>query len=137
MTSKGDQEGVNLNEPWHLYSNPFNPFICPILALIRYVCYSPSVLNGSCKLFASTGPYQRHLKLLCRILEANESTFEGMGVDIDDTGSHSARKGSATSCSTGCTVSPPIASICLCMWWSMDPVRDCYINYKKARHHFV
>ena len=137
MKSKGDQEGVNSNEPWHVYSNPFNPFICPILALTRYVFCNPSVLNGSCKLFESTDPYQRYLKALCRILEANESTFEGMGVDIDDIGSHSARKGSATRCSTGCTVSPPMASICLCAGWSMGPVRERYINYKKARDQFL
>ena len=95
------------------------------------------MLNGSCKLFESTDPYQRYLKALCRILEANESTFEGMGVDIDDIGSHSARKGSATRCSTGCTVSPPMASICLCAGWSMGPVRERYIHYKKAGDQFV
>ena len=137
MKSKGDQEGLNSNEPWHIYSNPLNPFICPILALTRYVFCNPSVLNGSCKLFESTDPYQRYSKALRRILEANESTFEGMGVDIDDIGSHSARKGSATRCSTGCTVSPPMASICLRAGWSMGPVRERYIHYEKAGDQFV
>ena len=35
MKSKGDQEGVNSNEPWYVYSIPFNAFIYPILALTR------------------------------------------------------------------------------------------------------
>ena len=58
-------------------------------------------------------------------------------MDIDDIGSHSARKGSATRCSTGCTVSPPMASICLRAGWSMGPVRERYIHYEKAGDQFV
>ena len=79
MKSKGNQKGVNSYEPWHVYSNPFNPFYSLILALTSYVFCNPSVLNGSCKLFESTDPYQRHPKALCRILKANESKFEGDG----------------------------------------------------------
>jgi len=137
MMSKGDQEGVNSKEPWHVYSNPTNPYICPILALARYVFCNPSVLNDGCKLFESRDPYQRYSKALRRILEENESMFEAMGVDIDNIGSHSGRKGSATRCSTGCTVSPPMASICLRAGWSMGPVRERYIHYEKAGDQFV
>ena len=63
--------------------------------------------------------------------------LRGWGVDIDDIGSHSVRKGSAARWSTGCTVSPPMASICLCVRWSMDPMRERYIHYKKAGDQFV
>ena len=37
MKSKVDQEGVNSNEPWHVYENPISPFICSMLALTRYI----------------------------------------------------------------------------------------------------
>ena len=39
--------------------------------------------------------------------------------------------------SSGCNFSPPMASLCLCSCWSMDPVKDRYINYKKAGNQFV
>ena len=79
IKSKGDHKIVNIYEQWHAYSNPFNPFIWSILALTRYVFCNPSVLDGSRKEFESTDPYQHYLKELCRILETNESTFDGMG----------------------------------------------------------
>ena len=95
------------------------------------------MLNGSCKLFKSSDAYQHYAKVLCRILETNESTFEGMGVDNDDMGSHSAIKERATRCSTSCTVSSPMSSIFLCAGWSIGPVREHYIHYKKAGDLFV
>ena len=60
-----------------------------------------------------------------------------MGIDIDTIGTHSARKGAATYCSTGSTVSPPMASICLRAGWSMGPVKEKYIHYKKAGDQYV
>ena len=135
--SKGDQEGVNENEPWHVYANPSQPFICPILAMTRYVACNPQVLAGDCKIFESKNPYQRYIKAFRRILETNEAIFVAMGVDIDELGSHSVRKGSASRCSTGCTVSPPMASICLRAGWSMGPVKERYIHYEKAGDQFV
>ena len=135
--SKGDQEGVMENEPWHVYANPGNPFICPILALSRYCCCNPSVLAGECKLFESSDPYQRYSKAFERILFANKDLFEGLGVDVYELGSHSVRKGSASRCAAGCTVSPPMASICLRAGWSMGPVKERYIHYEKAGDQFL
>jgi len=31
--TKTDQEGLNMNEPWHIYANPLDPAVCPVLAL--------------------------------------------------------------------------------------------------------
>ena len=49
--SKGDQEGVNRRQPWHIYANPGQPCICPVLALAKYVFSNPSLLTGNQKLF--------------------------------------------------------------------------------------
>ena len=106
MRSKGDQEGVNSKEPWHIYANPEEPAVCPVLSLACYLLAYPQVTDGN-KLFMSTDPYQRFSKILRSILEDNEAVFTALGVDIDTIGSHSARKGAATYCSTGSTVSPP------------------------------
>ena len=40
-------------------------------------------------------------------------------------------------CSSGCTVSPHMESIRLRSCWSMGPVKDRYIHYKKARDKFT
>ena len=40
--SKGDQEGVNQREPWHIYANPGQPSICTVLALAKYLFSNPS-----------------------------------------------------------------------------------------------
>jgi hypothetical protein len=85
----------------------------------------------------SDDPYQRFSKVLRKILEENEEAFNNMVIDIDTLGSHSARKGAATYCSTGSTVSPPMASICLRAGWSMGPVKEKYIHYEKAGDQYV
>ena len=79
MKSKGYQERVNLIEPWHVYSNPTNPFICPILRLARYIFCNPSVMNGSCKNTESTNQYQLYSKAFYGNLGAKTNLFEGMG----------------------------------------------------------
>ena len=39
-------------------------------------------------------------------------------------GSHSARKGAVTLLTTGCTVVPPMASVCIRAGWSIGPAKD-------------
>ena len=39
--SKGRQEGEEILGPWHLYANPSEPHICPVLALARYLFSYP------------------------------------------------------------------------------------------------
>ena len=63
--------------------------------------------------------------------------FERTGVKKGDLGSHSVRQGSITLVSSGCTMSPPMSSICLMACWSMGPVKDRFIHYEKAGDQFV
>ncbi len=37
VKSKGDQMGQNSDQEWHVYANPHNPELCPVVALL--VCY--------------------------------------------------------------------------------------------------
>jgi len=54
--TKTDQEGVrNIDHPWHIYSNHEDPFICPLLALARYLIDHPNVLAGKCPLLKDQG----------------------------------------------------------------------------------
>jgi hypothetical protein len=45
VKSKGDQMGWNSNQEWHLYANPHNPEICPVLALACYIFANPAIFT--------------------------------------------------------------------------------------------
>ena len=53
-----------------------------------------------------------------------ESNIAVHGVEPSDLGTHSTRKGVATSVSAGCTMSPPIVSVCIHAGWVMGGVKD-------------
>jgi len=93
------------------------------------------VTRGS-NLFKRLDPYPKFSKGLRKYLEDNETAFNNLGLDIDEIGSHSSRKGAAIYCSTGSTISPSMTSICLRTGWSMGYVKEKYINYKKAGNQY-
>ena len=49
--AKGDQTGEKSNTPWHVYSNPFEPCLCPVLALAKYIFSNPDVAKSKSTLF--------------------------------------------------------------------------------------
>ena len=67
----------------------------------------------------------------------NRDEFKQVGVDSGMLGSHSTRKGAITLASSGCTISPSMASICIRAGWSMGPVKDRHIYYAPACDQFV
>ena len=122
--SKGDQEGINQQQPWHIYANPCQPDICAVLALAKYLFCNPTLLSDNKKLFPGGNQYSRFMQCFHRALQSKKNVIERLGTDIRLLGSHSARKGAATLAACGCTVSPPMASICLRAGWSMGPVKE-------------
>ena len=135
--TKGDQLGEKSEEPWHVYSNSLHPAICPVVALAKYLFAHPDIAKSNGRLFSGADQYGRFMKIFHRVIEANEDEFLRIGVKKNTLGSHSCRKGAITLVSTGCTVSPPMASICLRACWSMGPVKDRYIHYEKAGDQFT
>ena len=135
--TKGDQAGEKAAEPWHVYSNPDDPVICPVLALAKYMFAYPDLVKENGQIFPGTEQYNRFIKIFHRVIEQNEDEFLSIGVKAHMLGSHSCRKGAITLVSTGCTVSPPMASICLRACWTMGPVKDRYIHYEKAGDQFT
>ena len=89
---KNDQLGERPKDPRHVYANPVNPEICPILALGIYLMSFPSVLEGS-NLFPGGEQYDRFRRTLSEIVRCIGAA--------DDIGSHSARKGASTYVSSG------------------------------------
>jgi hypothetical protein len=130
--SKADQDGINRDEPWHVYANPRDPSVCPILSLGRYLLTFPTILPGNGQLFPGSNQYDRYAKILRTTLENHKQAFESIGVDIDELGTHSVRKGASTFCCSGSTAGPSIVSICLRAGWSMGNVKDRYLKHEKA-----
>ena len=108
-----------------------------MLALARYLLSNPDILKNGGLLFPGQHQYTRFMNVFHKVIRDNKGLFEANGVKEGELGSHSCRKGAITLVSAGCTVSPPMAAICLRAGWSMGPVKDRYIHYEKAGDQFV
>ena len=137
--TKAAQEGECVFKPWHVYANPVESEICPILVFSKYVLTHPGILesNGQNSLFPGADQYRRFMNIFSKLLRDNADVFKDLGYVPSDLGSHSARKGSATLVATGSTVSPPFSAICLRAGWSMGSVKERYIHYEMAGDQFV
>ena len=121
---KGDQTGEKIT-PKHVYANPFQPEICPILALALHI-FSTSLRmdnDDSSLLFLGT-PYELFTKWLHWAL----TLIPDLGFDIGDYGTHSFRKGVASYVASFIN-GPSIIAIFLRAGWSLGPVQDRYITY--------
>mmetsp|Transcript_8451 Transcript_8451/g.12232 ORF Transcript_8451/g.12232 Transcript_8451/m.12232 type:complete len:189 (-) Transcript_8451:1561-2127(-) len=96
--TKNDQTGEKAEEPWHVYLNPQNPAICPVLALAKYVFAHPDILKENEQLFSGSDQYSRFIKIFHRVIEQNEDEFLRVGVKKNMLGSHSFRKGRSLWC---------------------------------------
>ena len=61
-TPKRNQNGEISSDPWHVYSNPKNPTICPILSLAKYILFNPDIMTTNSPLFPGNCQYDRFLK---------------------------------------------------------------------------
>ena len=137
--SKGHQNGEEHVGPWHLYANPENPHICVVLSLARYLFTYPQLLKEDSSLFQGTSQYNRYAKLFLQLIADNKYELQQLGVEEGDLGTHSCRKGVATMVAAGCTVSPPIVSICVRAGWVMGGggVKDRYLKRESAGDQYV
>mmetsp|Transcript_28156 Transcript_28156/g.34783 ORF Transcript_28156/g.34783 Transcript_28156/m.34783 type:complete len:122 (-) Transcript_28156:597-962(-) len=92
---------------------------CPVLALARFLFFAPQTFAGKNSLFDRNSHYNRYSKIFAVVIEDNKQDLADLGVAAGDLGTPSARKGVETLVAAGCTVSPPIVSLCLRMGWSM------------------
>ena len=134
--TKCDQEGLKRDEPWHIYANPLNPTICPVLAMARYLLSNEEILKEKSKLFPGTKQYDRYSKYMKTFFAKNKELFLARDMDVSELGSHSARKGAATYCLSGCTVAPPFVAVCLRACWSLG-VKDRYLRHDSAGDRYL
>ena len=130
LEDKKNQTGDESDRPWHVYSNPNSPHLCPILALDKYLLTHPYLLQEGYPLF------ERFVNIFHKVIRKNKEERDKLGVKPGDLGSHSTGKGSITLVCSGCTVSPPMSLICLWACWSMGNVKYRYIHYEKSGYQF-
>ena len=139
--TKTDQKGKKGGFKKHIYANPLDPVICPIIALGMYLLSHPAAASNAAqnrifpegkksKSVASKfgSGLKVVIKLACAILGI---------VFIVNLGAHSLRKGAVTYCSSGSTMAPSIIAICLRAGWSLKGVEDRYFRLENAMDQFL
>lgn len=133
---KNDQAGDKPRDPRHIFANPLNPSVCPILALGLFWVLFPG-FEG--ELFSGGRQYDRYRKTFQDVLRLPEvaADLQRRGIDPTSLGSHSARKGAATYVSSGSTCSPSHAAICIRVGWALPGVQETYLRYDSAADAYV
>jgi hypothetical protein len=124
---KGDQSGEGLSNEKHIYANPLNPSICPILALaVLIFCTHRGQSTRLQQLYNGKNSEQRFGKILKVILNLIDSQLITLGANVGDIGTHSNRKGAASFVlNLSSTISP--VNVYLRAGWSLGNVQDRYI----------
>jgi hypothetical protein len=137
---KGDQEGVKCFSR-HLYANPLNPAICPVLALamltfMRVLKHDPhSEVDGQLssaappnyRIFDGAHSESRFSEVLSRaIVSLPDSDLPRLGGEKKQLGTHSVRKGAASYCA-GMVNGPSTVQVFLRAGWSLGNVQDRYL----------
>ena len=138
-----------MKNPRHVYANPVCPEICPILRSAKNdieclnLSYSLAVLLfsrapqlvGSSLLFGEKAQ-TRFTDWLSATCKKNESDIFSMGLLITDIGSHSFRKGVATTVSNT-PGGPSPFSVWLRAGWSLGNVQSRYIFEEPGGDQFI
>jgi len=130
---KTDQTQSRPGDPRHIYANPFQPAICPILSLGLFFLAIDITKPTSEFIFAGSNQY-------CRFHKSLRSRFadeELLGHSTGTFGTHSIRKGSATYASSGSTACPPYAAVSLRAGWATGHVSSLYLQYQSAGDQHV
>jgi hypothetical protein len=128
--TKTDRAGEDAGHKRHIYANPEMPEICPILSLGRYRLSFPGMDRGL--LFSGASQYDRFRKLLKRVVTEHGDEIQRLGVDPDEIGVHSIRKGAATYCCNGTPAGVSFPAVCIRAGWSMGNVKDRYLHHALA-----
>lgn len=102
---KNDQEGDQGQQVRHVFANPLNPAVCPILALGVYLLLFTKG-EEDVKLFDGSSQYNHFLTALHDFLEDISELLENEGLSPDCFGAHSMRK--------VCVCAHSLTKVCLC-----------------------
>ena len=135
---KTHQDGAK-KIPQHVYANPEDPVICPILALGLKLCCEPFVSeeSGALHVFPSSAPDKAFSNWLGKRLEKNRKRT-GIRFDFspDDISTHSFRKGGATYV-VGITGGPDSDAVKLRIEHTLGGCDDIYIRREAGADKYV
>jgi hypothetical protein len=96
--SKTDPTGDDRAYPRHIFANPTDPLVCPLLSLAMYftACFGGMFVCKENFLFPGPKQENRFAKILHRVLMENIAEVNANGYQINQLGTHSIRKGSAS-----------------------------------------
>ena len=111
--TKVDQFGDDSAHLRHIYSNPHDPLVCPVLALAMFFtsCLAGPQTNASL-LFEGTLQDDRFGNLLSKVLSEHLSELHDLGYTPNDLGTHSIRKG-AVSYVSSLPGGPTVPAVCI------------------------
>ena len=133
---KADQEGAHCFSR-HLYANPSNPVLCPVLAL-AIVVFTHAIKHDSSQPADSAAPPSfcifdggrsetRFSEALGRAIDGlSESDLTRLGGEKKQIGTHSVRKGAASYCA-GMVNGPSPVQIYLRAGWTLGGVQNRYL----------
>lgn len=121
---KGEQTGEGLGNLKHVYGNPLNPKVCPILSLavMMFSTHRP-VSARTHQLFEGMHSDDRFVKILQIII--NSLPEDVLGACRKDIGIHSNRKGSVSFVLAFCYVTA--VQVYLRAGWSLGNTQDRYV----------
>ncbi|KAL7527694.1 hypothetical protein ACHAXR_003680, partial [Thalassiosira sp. AJA248-18] len=76
--------------------------------------------------------YNRYSERLNKIVKESATELKAMKYEPGDLGSHSTRKGVASMVAAGCTIAPPIVSLCIRAGWALGGEKDKYLLRENA-----
>ena len=128
QTSKTNQEGLHV-VPRHIFANPVDPLICPVLALgLKLISESDFDSGKPSKIFYGPCGNQRFSMWLTRALNRmTDEEIAELGCPPRDLGTHSFRKGAATYV-CGLVDGPHTDSVKLRMDHTIGSTDDRYIH---------
>ena len=125
---KGDEKGEN-NIRKHIYANPYEPWICPILSTAVLVFCAGVRTAGREKLFNGTDSKKRFGDILRELVRSlSEAEIQVLACLADEVGCHSTRKGSCTYC-LGQVAGPTPVSVFLRMGQTLGQLKDRYVHH--------
>ena len=95
------------------------------------------VLRKNALLFEGTSQYSRYSRIFEKACSACQTDLKTLGFEPGDFGTHSCRKGVIIMIASGCTVSPPIAPICIRAGWVIGGPKDKYVFHESAGDQYV
>ena len=129
-TTKKDKLGRLAGQKRHIYANPDMPEICNVTSIARYLLAFPDGHEGA--LFPGQSQYDRFRQFLRRLLDKRADEVRRFGVEPEDIGVHSIRKGAATYCCSGTTAAVSLSAVCNRAGWDMGGSKKVYLRWEAA-----